>query len=120
MRNVIVGLAVAGLLFLGAGLWVGLGPVTAGSLSCGSAWSPNYAAADREESVDRLAEAMSGGRLPATKDHRQLCAAAYGSRSGLGIMLTLVAAAAGGAAAVMYGQERQRAAGSAAGDQVEG
>ena len=113
MRNVMIGLITAGLIALAAGLLAGFGTVetkaNGRTISCGSAWSPNYAAADREASVDRLASAMSGGLLSGDEGRRASCAAAYGSRSGLGIMLAIIGVGLAAAGAVIYGQQRSTA-----------
>jgi hypothetical protein len=122
MRNVIVGLIVAGLVFLVGGFAVGGGEVstwTGGkTISCGSAWSPDYTAADERTGVDQLSTAMSGGGVVDTSTHRAACVAAFGARSGLGVMMLLIAAASGIAAAVVFSRNRETV--STSSDQVQG
>jgi hypothetical protein len=96
VRRITAMLCLVGVPLAVAGLFFGLSPVA----NCGSPWSPDYSAVDRQVRVDALTDAMIG-RAHNAGDWRQVCRDAYGSRSGLGIaLLTLgIASLIGGGVA---------------------
>ncbi|WHT21006.1 hypothetical protein N8J89_08045 [Crossiella sp. CA-258035] len=99
-----------GLALLVLGLFLGIMlpesiPGSGTAIPCGTPWNPSYAAADDEAIVDRLTNGVQGA-----SDYRAECRDAFGSRSSVAIMITILGGIGLAAAAVVRHQ-------SAAGDQ---